>query len=186
MATDQTAATGVAERYASALFDLAKEQNAQAAIEQDLAKFQRLMDESADLRRLILSPAFSAKDQSRAVTAVMAKAGIGGLASNFVKVLAHNRRLFTISDVIKNYRLIAARARGEVSADVTSAHPLTDVQVQALKAQLKASVGREVTLQSKVDPTLLGGLVVKVGSRMIDSSLRTKIEQLKVAMKGTG
>ncbi len=178
--------TGVAERYASALFDLAKEQNVHVPVEQELAKFQALMDESADLRRLIQSPAFSARDQTNALTAVMAKAAVGGLASNFVKVLAHNRRLFMLSDVIKNYRLIAARARGEVSASVTSAHPLTDAQMQALKDQLKANVGREVTIQSKVDPTLLGGLVVKVGSRMIDSSLRTKIEQLKVAMKGTG
>lgn len=178
--------TGVAERYASALFDLAKEQNAHVPVEQELTRFQGLIDESADLRRLIRSPSFSAKDQTNALSAVMARAGIGGLASNFVKVLAQNRRLFILSDVIKNYRLIAARARGEVSAAVTSAHPLSDAQMQSLKDQLRASVGREVTIQSKVDPTLLGGLVVKVGSRMIDSSLRTKIEQLKVAMKGTG
>jgi F-type H+-transporting ATPase subunit delta len=178
--------TGVAERYASALFELAKEQKAQVAVEQDLIRFQGLIDASADLRRLILSPAFAAKDQAKALTAIMERAGIAGLAANIVKVLANNRRLFTVSDVIKNYRLIAASARGEVSADVTSAHPLTAAQMQSLKDQLRASVGREVTIQSKVDPALLGGLVVKVGSRMIDSSLRTKIEQLKVAMKGTG
>ena len=190
MATDHTVTTGmttgVAERYASALFDLAKDQSKQAQVEHDLIQFQSLMNESADLRRLIMSPAFSAADQSKALSKITERAGIGGLSGNFIKVLARNRRLFITSDVIKNYRLIAARARGEVSADVSSAHPLTDAQLQALKDQLKASVGRDITLQAKVDPALLGGLVVKVGSRMIDSSIRTKIEQLKVAMKGTG
>lgn len=190
MATDQTVTTGmttgVAERYASALFELAKEQNQLVQVEQDLTGLQAMLTESADLRRLIMSPSFSAEDQSKGLSAVIQRAGIGGLAANFVKVLARNRRLFITPDVIKNFRLIAARARGEVSADVTSAHPLTDAQLQALKDQLKTSVGRDITIQAKVDPSLLGGLVVKVGSRMIDSSLRTKIEQLKVAMKGTG
>jgi len=118
--------------------------------------------------------------------AIIAKAGIGGLTANFFKLLARNRRLFATSDIIRNYRVIAARDRGEISADVTSAHPLTEAQTQALKDQLRAGVGKDVTLVTKVDPGLLGGLIVKVGSRMIDSSLRTKIESLKVAMKGTG
>lgn len=190
MASDQTVTTGmttgVAERYASALFELARDQKQQVQVEQDLTRFQTMLTESADLRRVVMSPAFSAEQQSKAVDAVAARAGITGLAGNFLKVLARNRRLFITADVIKNFRLIAARARGEVSADVTSAHPLTDAQMQALKDQLKASVGRDITIQAKVDPSLLGGLVVKVGSRMIDSSLRTKIEHLKVAMKGTG
>ena len=190
VATDQTVTTGmttgVAERYASALFELAKEQNQQIQVEKDLTSFQAMLSDSADLRRLIMSPSFSADEQSKALTAIATKAGIGSLAANFMKVLARNRRLFITQDVIKNFRLIAARARGEVSADVTSAHPLTEPQLQALKDQLKSTVGRDITIQSKVDPSLLGGLVVKVGSRMIDSSLRTKIEQLKVAMKGTG
>ena len=190
MATDQTVTTGmttgVAERYASALFELAKEQGQQVQVEQDLTSFQAMLNDSADLRRLIRSPSFSADDQAKGLIAIASKAGIGVLTTNFIKVLARNRRLFITPDVIKNFRLIAARARGEVSADVTSAHPLTDAQMLALKDQLKASVGRDITIHSKVDPGLLGGLVVKVGSRMIDSSLRTKIEQLKVAMKGTG
>ena len=190
MATDATVTTGittgVAERYASALFELAKEQGQQVQVEQDLTRFQAMLADSADLRRMIMSPAFSADAQSKALTAIADKAGIAGIAGNFLKVLARNRRLFITADVIKNFRLIAARARGEVSADVTSAHPLTDTQMQSLKDQLKASVGRDITIQSKVDPSLLGGLVVKVGSRMIDSSLKTKIEQLKIAMKGTG
>ena len=186
MATDQSITTGVAERYASALFDLAKEQGEHVQVEQNLQQFQRLLDSSEDLRRVVLSPAFSAEDQAKAVDAVAAKAGITGLTANFLKVLARNRRLFATADMIKNYRLIAAKARGEIAADVVSAHPLTEPQVQALKDQLKATAGKDVVLTTKVDPSLLGGLIVKVGSRMIDSSLKTKIEHLKVAMKGTG
>ena len=190
MATDQTVTTGmttgVAERYASALFDLAKEQGQHVQVESDLVQLQAMLSESADLRRLIMSPSFSAADQAKALQAIAVKAGTSPLAANFIQVLARNRRLFIASDVIKNFRLIAAKARGEVSADVTSAHELTAAQLQALKDQLKASVGRDITIQAKIDPGLLGGLIVKVGSRMIDSSLRTKIEQLKVAMKGTG
>ena len=178
--------TGVAGRYASALYELAKEQGQHAAVEQDLVKFQALIDGSDDLRRVVLSPAFSAQDQSKAIAAIAAKAGTGTLTANFLSVLTRNRRLFAISDVVKNYRLIAARARGEVAASVVSAHPLSETQLQALKDQLKASAGKDITLTTRVDPSLLGGLVVQVGSRMIDSSIKTKIEHLKVAMKGTG
>ena len=178
--------TGVAERYASALFDLAKEQGKHVQVEQDLTRFQTILDSSEDLRRMVRSPVFSAAEQAKALTAVAEKAGITGLTGNFLKVLASNRRLFALADVIKNYRLIAARNRGEVSAEVTSAHALTDAQMQALKDQLKAGIGKDVTISAKVDPSLLGGLIVKVGSRMIDNSLKTKINSLKVAMKGTG
>ena len=176
--------TGVAERYASALFDLAKEQGQQAQVETDLVRFKALVDGSDDLARMVRSPAFSASEQGKAIAAITAKANIGGLAGNFLKLLARNRRLFAAADMIKNYRLIAARSRGEVAADVTSAHPLNDAQMQALKAQLKAGLGKDVNIDAKVDPSLLGGLVVKVGSRMIDSSLRTKLNNLKVVMKG--
>ena len=186
MATDSSMTTGVAERYASALFDLAKDQGQQVQVEQDLTRFQALLDESPDLTRMVLSPAFSSGEQGKAIAAITAKAGIGGLTGNFLKLLARNRRLFAVSGMIKNYRIIAARARGEVAAEVASAHPLTDAQMQALKDQLKASLGKDVNIAAKVDASLLGGLVVKVGSRMIDSSLKTKLEQLKVAMKGTG
>jgi F-type H+-transporting ATPase subunit delta len=185
VASDQSI-TGVAERYASALFELAKDQGKQGQVEQDLAKFQGLLDTSEDLRHLVTSPVFSAEAQGRAVAAVADKAGIGGLSANFFKVLASNRRLFAVSDMVKSYRAIAARARGEVSAEVSSARPLSDAQLQALRDQLKASVGKDVSITAKVDTSLLGGLVVKVGSKMIDSSLKTKLEQLKVAMKGTG
>jgi F-type H+-transporting ATPase subunit delta len=185
VASDQSL-TGVAERYASALFELAKEQGQQAAVEQDLKNFQGLLDQSEDLRHMVTSPVFTAEQQSKAIALIAAKSGISVLTSNFFKVLAANRRLFATSDVIKSYRAIAARARGEVAAEVSSAQPLTDVQIQALKDQLRGTVGKDVTITAKVDPSLLGGLVVKVGSKMIDSSLRTKLDTLKVAMKGTG
>jgi F-type H+-transporting ATPase subunit delta len=178
--------TGVAERYASALFELAKDQGQQAAVENDLTGFQKLLDESEDLRHLVTSPVFTAEQQSKAIAFIAAKSGINGLTSNFLKVLAANRRLFATADIVKAYRVIAARARGEIAAEVSSAQPLTETQMQALKEQLRGTVGKDVIITAKVDPSLLGGLIVKVGSKMIDSSLRTKLDTLKVAMKGTG
>jgi F-type H+-transporting ATPase subunit delta len=186
VASDDRMTTGVAGRYASALYDLAKDQSQAAEVEKNLNSVQALLDMSDDLRRMVMNPVFSADDQAKALKAVFARAGIGGLAANFVQVLAKNRRLFALQDMIKGFRAIAARERGEVSADVASAHALTDAQMQALKDALKASIGKDVQITAKVDPSLLGGLVVKVGSRMIDSSLKTKLNALQVAMKGTG
>ena len=116
----------------------------------------------------------------------MEKAGVGGLAANFFRLLASNRRLFAAADMIKGFKALAAQARGEVSAEVTSAAALSDAQVTELKKTLKDSVGKDVTLNTRVDPSLLGGLVVKVGSRMIDSSLKTKLQNLKVVLSGAG
>ena len=186
MATDDTNTASVPGRYASALFELAREQKQLPTVETDLGRFEALLNGSADLQRLVRSPAFSGNEQSKAITAVLAKANIGGLAGNFLSLLAKNRRLFAVSDMIKAFRAIAARERGEVTAEVTSAQPLSDAQTTALRDQLKTTVGKAVSLQTKVDPSLLGGLIVKIGSRMIDSSLRTKLSMLKVAMKGTG
>jgi F-type H+-transporting ATPase subunit delta len=188
---DEQSTASVPGRYASALFELARDQKQVAAVEADLGRFEGLLAESADLRRLVVSPVFSGDEQSKAMTAVLAKAGIGGTAGNFLRLLAKNRRLFAAADMIKAFRAIAARERGEVVADVTSAHPLTDAQAADLKSTLQSFVarqalGRDVVVHAKVDPSLLGGLVVKVGSRMIDSSLKTKLSTLKVAMKGTG
>lgn len=191
MATDEQSTASVPGRYASALYELARDQKAVAAVEADLAKFSTVLDSSADLQRLVRSPVFSSEEQSKAIGAVLDKAGIGGIAGNFVKLLAKNRRLFAVADMIKAFRAIAARERGEVVAEVASAHPLTDAQIADLKSTLqgfvtKQALGKDITIHSKVDPGLLGGLVVKVGSRMIDSSLKTKLSTLKVAMKGTG
>ena len=186
VATDEPIIAGVAGRYASALFELAEEQKQLAQVEQDLISFQELLNESEDLRRLVRSPVFSSDEQSAAISAVLERAGIGGLAANFLKLAARNRRLFAVPDMIRVFRAMCARARGEVEASVASAFPLQDGQVQALKDALKASVGKDVQVNLTVDPELLGGLVVKIGSRMIDSSLRTKLNSLKMRMKEVG
>jgi F-type H+-transporting ATPase subunit delta len=186
VATDDTIVEGVAGRYASALFELANESSKVSDVENDLVTFQGLLDESPDLVRLVRSPVIAADDQARAITAILDKAGIGGLAANFLKLVSSNRRLFVVQDIIKAYRALAAKARGEISAEVTSAVPLNSEQIAALKETLKASMGKDVTLQSRVDPGLLGGLIVKLGSRMIDSSLKTKLQNIKVALSEAG
>jgi F-type H+-transporting ATPase subunit delta len=178
--------SGVAERYANALFELALDDKSLAKVEKDLGRFGALIDENPDLARLVRSPVFSAADQSRAVVAVLDKAGIGGLVANVVKVAAANRRLFVVPEIIAAFRRLAAKHRGEVSAEVVSAEPLADRHVAELKAALKASLGKDVTLETSIDPSLIGGLVVKVGSRMIDGSLKTKLNSLKLAMKEVG
>lgn len=173
----------VAGRYASALFNLATEQNSVAAVEADLKRFDGLLAMSEDLRTLVRSPVASSDDQSKALAAVLAKTGIGGIAANFIALAAQNRRLFVLPEMIANFSKLAADARGEVAAEVTSAQPLTDAQTAALKETLRASAGRDVILAAKVDPSLIGGLIVKIGSRMIDSSLKTKLANLSVALK---
>ena len=183
MATDDTITGGVAGRYASALFDLAEEANQVRQVEKDLIALQSLLNESADLMRMVRSPVFSSDEQGRAIAAVAEKAGLAPLVVNFLKVLARNRRLFALNEMIRTFLALAARQRGEINAEVASAHPLTDEQLNTLKDTLRASAGKDVRLITKVDATLLGGLIVKMGSRMIDSSLRTKLTSLKTAMK---
>jgi F-type H+-transporting ATPase subunit delta len=176
----------MAGRYAAALFDLARDERQLPQVEADLAAFQSMLDASADLRRLVRSPVISAEDQAKALDAILGKAGLSGLTANFFRVIARNRRLFAVADMIRDFRALLARERGEVSADVASAHPLTPDQLAALKDALRVQIGKDVQVNARVDPALLGGLIVKVGSRMIDSSLRTKLNNLKVAMKGLG
>jgi F-type H+-transporting ATPase subunit delta len=168
------------------MFELALEAKALPAVEADLDRFTALAAESADLTRLIRSPVFSADEQARAVSAVLERAGIGGLVANLIKVTAQNRRLFAVPGIIKAFKQFAAKERGEVAAEVTSAEPLSSTHVAALKEALKASLGKDVALDARVDPALIGGLIVKVGSRMIDGSLRTKLNALKLAMKEVG
>ena len=187
VATDDTNTAGVAGRYAAALFDLAREQRQIETVEKDLTAFSSLLDSSEDLTRLVRSPVFSSEQQGKALGAVLTRAGIGGLSANFLKLLASNRRLFAVGDMIKSFRAIAARERGEVTAEVTSAHALSSDQMTALRDTLRASSqGKAINIQAKVDPAILGGLIIKMGSRMVDSSLKTKLSTLKVAMKGTG
>lgn len=175
----------MAGRYASALFELAGEAREVEKTGAGLRAFQAILDSSDDLKRLVRSPVFSADDQVAALEAICSKADIGGLALNFLKLITRNRRLFYVSQMIAAYASLAASAKGEVQAEVTSAEKLSDTHVASLKSALKAAIGRDVQLSSRVDPAILGGLIVKVGSRMMDNSLKTKLQNLKIAMKGT-
>ena len=178
--------SGVAERYASSLFELALEAGNVEAVGSDLNRFQTMIDGSDDLKRLIRSPVFSAEEQTKAVAAIVERAGFTGLVVNFLKVVASNRRLFAVPGMIQAYRAIAARHRGEITAEVTSAHALAAEQEIELKAALKGVTGKDVAIAVTVDPSILGGLIVKVGSRQIDTSLRTKLSTLKLALKEVG
>ena len=186
MAKSASPISGVAERYAGSVFELARDSGAIASVEKDLGRFEALLAGSEDLKRLIVSPVFSAEDQLKAVSAVVDKAKIGGLTGNLLRVVARNRRLFAVPGIIAAFRRLAAEHRGEVSAEVTSAHALTPAQQAELKAALKGVAGKDVTLALTVDPAQLGGLVVKMGSRQIDTSLKTKLDSLKLVLNEVG
>jgi len=175
--------SGVTSRYASALFDLALSENKIPAVEKDLERFAKLLDGSEDLKRLVASPVFSADDQSNAIDAVLTKAKISGLVGNFIRVVANNRRLFAMQDMLPAFRKLAAEHRGEATADVIVAQKLTAAQEKELKSALKGVVGKDVAINATVDPSILGGMIVKVGSRQIDTSLKTRLSSLKLALK---
>lgn len=178
--------SGMAGRYASALFELASEVGQVDKVSTELDRFKALIDASEDLARLVKSPVFSADDQVKAVGAVLKKARIDGLAGNMIKVVAANRRLFAVESVIAGYKALVAASRGEVTAEVTVAEPLSAKNEKALAEALKSTLGKQPKMDIKVDPAILGGLIVKVGSRMIDTSLRTKLNSIKSAMKEVG
>ncbi|UXM95020.1 F0F1 ATP synthase subunit delta [Bartonella sp. HY329] len=183
--------SSVAQRYAGSLFDLASETNCVEAVEKELSSFAQAIAKSEDLQRLIKSPVFSAEQQLAAIDSIANKAGLNGagpngLTGNFLRVIAEHRRLNKLPEIIKGFHILAARARGEVSAEVTSALALTSAQEKELKAVLGQVVGKDVALNVTVDPAILGGLVVRVGSRQIDTSLRTKLSSLKLALKEVG
>ena len=186
MAAQDPSVSGVSGRYATALFELAKDEKSVDAILADLNQFDALLSDSADLKRLVRSPVFSAEVQMKALDAVMDKAGISGTSAKFLRVLTANRRLFAVSDVIRAFRALVANFKGEATAEVTVAEQLNDKNLDALKAALKSVTGKDVALNVKVDPSIIGGLVVKLGSRMVDSSLRTKLNSIKHAMKEAG
>jgi F-type H+-transporting ATPase subunit delta len=187
VAGEEPIISGMAGRYATALFELALDNNAVDAIRADLDRFDGLVGESEDLRRLVRSPVFSADAQGKALGAVLDRAGIGGLTAQFLKVITRNRRLFAVREMSRAYRALVARHHGEVSAQVTVAEPLSDAHRAAITDALKSVTGKEnVGLDVKVDPAIIGGLVVKLGSRMVDSSLRTKLNSIKHAMKEVG
>jgi len=187
VAGDDPTVSGMAGRYARALFELALESRSVDAVKADLDKFEGMIADSADLRRLVRSPVFGADETGQALAAVLAKAGIGGLAANFLLYVTSNRRLFAVGDMIRDFRKLVARWKGEVSAQVVAAEKLSDAHLDALKSALKAITGeKEIDLNVKIDPAIIGGLVVKLGSRMVDSSLRTKLNAIKHAMKEAG
>lgn len=179
-------ATGLAGRYATALFALADEAKQLDAVAGDLRNLARMIVGSADLTRLIRSPVLSRAEQGKALEAVLEKAGAGDLTRRFAGVVSANRRLFVLPGIIAAFLAELASRRGEATAEVVSAKELSEQQKQALSDSLRRAVGTTVSVEARVDPGLLGGLVVKVGSRMVDSSLRTKLQQLRLAMKGIG
>jgi F-type H+-transporting ATPase subunit delta len=182
---DQTIA-GVPGRYATALYELAEQEQAVDSVGRELHSFNAMLAESGDLRRLVRSPVFAAEAQVKALEAVLDAAGIAGLTRRFILLVAHNRRLFAIGDMIKSFAALVARARGEITAEVTAAEKLSPKHLERLAAELKKVTGREVQISTRIDRSLIGGLIVKVGSRMMDASLKTKLQNLKLAMKGTG
>ena len=186
MAGEDPIISGMAGRYATALFDLARDANEIDAVMADLGRLEAMLGDSAELTRLVKSPVFSSEDQLRALSAVLEKAGIVGLAARFLQVVTANRRLFAVRDMCRAYRLIVAKHRGEVTAQVTAAETLSDQRLSEIKDALESVTGKDVALDVKVDPGIIGGLIVKLGSRMVDSSLRTKLNALKHAMKEVG
>ena len=184
MASEDTPVTGLAGRYAPAVFELALEERALDTLAADLAQLQTLLLESADLARLVRSPVITRDEQARAMKAVLESAKASELTRHLVLLLAEKRRMFALSDIIRAFESLLAKHRGEIAATVISARALSADETAELKRTLKDKLGREPMLRTQVDAKLLGGLVVKVGSRMIDSSLRSKLDSLRAAMKG--
>lgn len=184
MAGEDPTISGMAGRYATALFELALEDKAVDQVRKDLDSFDALVAGSPDLDRLVRSPVFGADEQAKALAAVLDKAGIKGLAAKFLQVIARNRRLFAVRGMIRAFRALVARHRGEVTAEVTVAETLSDANLDALKSAIKnVTGGKDIDFNVNVDPAIIGGLIVKVGSRMVDTSLRTKLNAIKIAMK---
>lgn len=171
-------------RYALALFELARDTNKLDSVAQSLATLKGALSESEDFRNLTASPVIGREAASKAVAALGATLGLDPLTGNFLGVLAQARRLPQLSAAIRAFETLLSQHKGETRAEVTSAHPLAETQVAALEKNLKARVGRDVAVDVKVDPAILGGLIVKIGSQMIDSSIRTRLNTLAQAMKG--
>ena len=175
--------SGVAGRYASALFELAQEKRTVDAVARDLDAVDAMIRDSDDLRRLIRSPVFSAEEQEKAVTAILDRAGLTGLAGNFIRLVASNRRLFALPDMIRSFRALVRQAKGIVEAEVRVAEPPSERVIADIKAALREVAKAEVDVDVKVDPALIGGLVVRLGHRMVDASLRTKLNAIRLAMR---
>jgi F-type H+-transporting ATPase subunit delta len=186
VAEDNTLVGGIAGRYAIALFELADEAKALDAVEADMTALRRMIGENADLARLVRSPLFAREDQARAMAAILDKAGAHDLTHKFIGLVAQNRRLFALPGMARAYSRLLAEKRGQESAKVRSARPLTNEQQSLLAERLKKSLGKDVRLETEVDEELIGGLVVQVGSKLIDTSLRTKLANIQIAMREAG
>lgn len=184
MASNASGTTGLGARYATALYALADEQKSLDAVAEDLRALRGLIDESADLRRLIRSPVLTRAAQAQAIAALAERAAFQPLVRNILGLMAKNCRLFVLPQVIEAYLTELAMRRGEVTAHVISAQALTDAQRSSLDERLRRAVGGKVAIELRVDPSLLGGLIVKLGSRMVDASLSSKLHRLQLAMKG--
>jgi F-type H+-transporting ATPase subunit delta len=186
LAAQDSVLVQIARPYAQALYDLARSENSVQAIEEGLVAVGQLTGASEDFSRFLRSPVISADDKAKALDKIIDQARPNATVANFLRVVARNGRLFALPVIIDSFRTLAAASRGEAAADVTSAVPLSGPQLDALAETLKQKIGKTVTLIEHVDPSLIGGLVVKVGSRMIDSSLKTKLAAMRVAMKEVG
>ncbi len=183
MAVESGIVSGMAGRYATALFELALESNSVDQVQAELKSFDALVASSPDLTRLVRSPVFSADEQAKALVAVLDRAGIKGIAANFLRVVASNRRLFAVGQMIRGFNALVAKHKGEVTAEVTVAEQLNDARMNDIRDALKQVTGKDVQVDVTVDPSIIGGLKVKLGSRMVDASLRTKLNSMKFAMK---
>ncbi|HAD85926.1 MAG TPA: F0F1 ATP synthase subunit delta [Rhodospirillaceae bacterium] len=183
MSSDIAGASGLAGRYATALYELAEADKQLDTVAQDLSAISDMVADSDDLSRLIRSPVIARDDQIAAMDAILTEAGVSELTKRFIGVVAQNRRLFALTGMIKQFQGILARRRGELTAEVTTAQALTDAQRQAIEDGLKKAMGTKVAVDARVDEDLLGGLMVKVGSRMIDSTIKTKLQQLRLSMR---
>ncbi len=183
MAGEKSIVSGMAGRYATALFELALEERAVDAVKADLDRFDAMIAENPDLTRLVRSPVFTADEQANAIGKLAEQAGFSPTSTHFLLVVAKNRRLFSVRQMIKDFRLLVARYKGEASAEVTLAEKPSEQHLNAIRAALKGVTGKDVQIDVKIDPAIIGGLTVKLGSRMVDSSLRTKLNAIKFAMK---
>ncbi len=175
--------SGVAARYASALFDVAREAGAVDVVGSELDQFERLIQESPDLARLIRNPIFTAEEQERAIAAILSRAGTGGLTANFVRLVASKRRLFALPDMIRAYRRLVSDAKGIVQAQVVLAERPSDGVMNDIRAALRDVAKADVDLDVRIDPSLIGGMIVKIGSRMVDASVRTKLNSIRLSLK---
>ncbi len=186
MAAESTGVSGLAERYAAALFELADERRALDAVAGDLRELRAMLAGSGDLLRLVRSPVLSRAAQGKAIEALAEQASLSKLTRDFLAIVARNRRLFAVPAMIEAYLDKLAARRGEVTAEITAAQALTEAQQNNLGEQLRRVVGGRVAIEVRVDPSLLGGMIVKIGSRMVDGSLKGQLQRLQLSMKGIG